>query len=486
MIICPIQDLEIMEQVQGSKSQVKRTPRSGWILGGLLILFLIVAGVTAFLTYTNVRDFVSAWNITDLPGIVVNPGADPIQNSPEVDAGIVAPPPPVSAPEPQAWDGASRVNILVMGLDYRDWISGEGAPRTDTMILFSIDPITRTAGILSIPRDLWVSLPGFQEPERINVAYRFGETYQLPGGGAELAMKTVEGLLGLKIDYYALVDFYSFENFIDELEFIEIDVPRNIWVDPIDGPTVKLKKGAHDLPGNLALAYARARNSEGGDFDRADRQQQVIMAVRDRILSAEMLPLLVGRAAAIYEQIASGVQTNLTLEQAIQLAWLAQQVPEENIKHGSIGTEHITFGKSPDGDDVLKPRPEQIRILRDEIFTASGPTSPAMIDADPLELMQFEDATVSVLNGAGTPGLATRTTEFLTAQTVNVVNTGDAPEQYSATTIISYSGNPYSLNYLVDLMNISPNRIYNRYDPASEVDFVIFLGYDWANNNTMP
>ena len=109
-----------------------------------------------------------------------------------------------------------------------------------------------------------------------------------------------------------------------------------------------------------------------------------------------------------------------------------------------------------------------------------------MVGSDPLELMQFENATVSVLNGAGTPGLATRTTEFLTAQTVNVVNTGDAPEQYSATTIISYSGNPYSLNYLVDLMNISPNRIYNRYDPASEVDFVIFLGYDWANNNTMP
>ncbi|WP_370302925.1 LCP family protein, partial [Pseudooceanicola sp.] len=68
------------------------------------------------------------------------------------------------------------------------------------MILFSVDPITRTAGILSIPRDLWVSMPGFQEPDRINVAYRFGETYQLPGGGAELAMKTVEGVLGLKID----------------------------------------------------------------------------------------------------------------------------------------------------------------------------------------------------------------------------------------------------------------------------------------------
>jgi LCP family protein required for cell wall assembly len=325
-----------MEQVQQRNSEVKQTAKSNWVLVGLLIVFFIVAGLTAFLTYTNVRDFVTSWNLTDLPGMVVNP-AEPIQNSPEVNLSEeVVPPPVVIGPEPIPWDGASRVNILVMGLDYRDWVSGEGAPRTDTMVLLSVDPLTNTAGFLNIPRDLWVSMPGFEEPNRINVAYRFGETYQLPGGGAELAMKTVEGLLGLKIDYYALIDFYSFEQFIDELGFIEIDVPRNIWVDPIDGPTVKLKKGAHDLPGNLALAYARARNTEGGDFDRAVRTQQVIMAIRDRVLRSEMLPTLISRSPAIYEQLSAGVQTNLTLEQAIQLAWLAQQIPEEDIKRGAI------------------------------------------------------------------------------------------------------------------------------------------------------
>jgi LCP family protein required for cell wall assembly len=373
-----------------------------------------------------------------------------------------------------------------MGLDYRDWVSGEGAPRTDTMILASVDPLSETVGLLSIPRDLWVNIPGFEEPNRINVAYRFGETYQLPGGGPALAMDTVEGLLGLKIDYYALIDFYSFEQFIDELGFIEIDVPHNIWVDPIDGPTVKLKRGAHDLPGNLALAYARARNTEGGDFDRAGRQMQVIMAVRDRILSYDMFATLISRAPAIYEQISSGVQTNLTLEQAVQLAWLVKQIPAEDIKRGSIGTDHVTFGKSPEGDDVLKPRPEQIRILRDEIFAAEGLASPAMAGADPQELMQIENAKVSVLNGAGVPGLATRTSDYLTTQGVNVTSTGDAPELYNATTIISYTGNPYTINYLVNLMGISENRIYNRFDPTSQVDVELFLGYDWANNNSMP
>jgi LCP family protein required for cell wall assembly len=477
-----------MEQVQQGKSESERKTRSNWIIAALVTAFLIIAGVAAYLTYTNVRDFVAVWNMTDLPGIVVDPETGATQVVTEITPGVENPPPPPAlaiGPEPVPWDGASRVNVLVMGLDYRDWDIGEGAPRTDTMVLASVDPLTMSAGLLTIPRDLWVSMPGFEEPERINVAHRFGEIYQLPGGGPELAMKTVEGLLGLKIDYYALLDFYSFEQFVDELGFIEIDVPQNIWVDPIDGDTVKLKKGSHDLPGNLALAYARARNTEGGDFDRAERTMQVIMAIRDRVLSADMLPTLVSRAPAILEQISAGVQTNLTLEQAVQLAWLVQRIPEEDIKRGTIGTEHVTFGKSPSGDDVLKPRPEQIRILRDEIFTNSG-TSPAMVDADSLELMRSENAKVAVLNGAGTPGLAARTAEYLTSQGVNIISTGDATEQYSATTIISYTGNPYTLDYLVNLMGISPNRIYNRFDPSSPVDIDLILGYDWANNNSMP
>jgi LCP family protein required for cell wall assembly len=476
-----------MEQVQQTSSDNNKSSRPSWIYIGLVVLFFVVAGGAALLTFNYVKNFVASWNITDLPGIVVNPGAEPTQNSNQDGPEVAAPPPAIAiGPEPIPWDGASRVNVLVMGLDYRDWESGEGAPRTDTMVLASVDPLSKTVSLLSIPRDLWVSIPGFEEPNRINVAYRFGETYQLPGGGPELAMNTVEGLLGLKIDYYALIDFYAFEQFVDELGFIEIDVPRNIWVDPIDGPTVKLKRGAHDLPGNLALAYARARNTEGGDFDRAKRQMQVIMAIRDRILSTDLLTSLISKAPTLYEQLSAGVQTNLTLEQAIQLAWLVQQIPEEDIKTGGIGTDHVTFGKSPEGDDVLKPRPEQIRILRDEIFAANGLALPAMAGADPQELMQTENAKVSVLNGAGLPGLATRTSEYLAAQGVNMVNTGDSPEQYGATTIISYTGNPYTVKYLVDLMGISDNRIYIRFDPASPVDVEVILGYDWANNNSMP
>jgi hypothetical protein len=109
-----------------------------------------------------------------------------------------------------------------------------------------------------------------------------------------------------------------------------------------------------------------------------------------------------------------------------------------------------------------------------------------MENAEPVDLMKSENASISILNGAGTPGLATRTADYLAAQGANVVSTGDAPEPYNATTIISYNGNPYTLGYLVNLMAISPQRIFNRYDPSSQVEFVIYLGYDWANTNSMP
>jgi hypothetical protein len=284
-----------------------------------------------------------------------------------------------------------------------------------------------------------------------------------------------------------LIDFQAFEKFIDEIGGLDITVPKKVRVDPIDGDVVILWKGKHHLDGKTALAYARARSTSGVDFDRAKRQQQVIMAMRDKILSADMLPTLIGRASALYQELSKGIQTNLGLDQVIQLAWLAQQVPGESIKRGAIGTEHVTFSKPPEGnDDVLKPRAEQIRILRDEIFTSGGVTSSALANSDLKSLVTQENASVSIMNGAQTPGLASRTADYLTADGIKVSSTGDAPEPYGETTIISYKGNPYTLKYLVEKLGINPNRIYLSYDPNSQVDFVVYLGYDWANTNQMP
>ena len=275
-----------MRRSRENRRRQRSSLTPNWLLVGLIIAFLVAAGTTAFLTFVSVRDIVASWRSPDLPEVALEqPQSENPVPSKDLGPEGNTPLQPDSGPPSQSWDGESRVSLLVMGLDYRDWEGGEGAPRTDTMILLSLDPTSRTAGMLSIPRDLWVNIPGY-EPAKINQAYRDGELFDADGGGPGLAMQTVEELLGMEIDYYAVVDFYAFEQFIDELGGVKVDVPEEIVVDPLgDNNTKTLQPGVQTLPGYLALAYARARNTIGSDFDRAARQQQVIMGIRDRILS---------------------------------------------------------------------------------------------------------------------------------------------------------------------------------------------------------
>ena len=106
--------------------------------------------------------------------------------------------------------------------------------------------------------------------------------------------------------------------------------------------------------------------------------------------------------------------------------------------------------------------------------------------SNPEELRQAENATVSVLNATMTPGLASQTSDYLRDQGINVLVTDNAEEQSDTTVIIDYTGKPYTVQYLVDLLNIEPNSIYSRYDPNSQTDIAILLGIDWADNNSMP
>jgi LCP family protein required for cell wall assembly len=453
---------------------------------GFLILFLAIAGIIAFVTYDRVYTFILSFNLAQLPGVAIldtpTPGS-------MVDGTPASSPIPTQAsgPPPDPWDGGSRVTILVMGLDYRDWETGDGPPRTDTMILLTIDPLTMTAGMLNIPRDLWVSIPGYGYG-KINTAYPLGEAFQVPPyGGPTQAMLTVEALLGIDINYYAQVDFYAFEQFINELGGIYIDVPAEITVDPLgEHNTVILQPGRQLLDGSIALAYARARSTEGVDFDRSQRQQQVILAMLDRAL--ELGPAqLAARAPALYDQLSAGVHTNLSLDDALRLGWLAIDVPRESIARGAIAANQVIMNvKSPDGaQDILIPLPDQIRLVRDQIFASSGMASPILNSGDPRANMETEAAAISVLNGSSVEGLAARTQTYLNDQGANVLSTGNN-DYTTYTRIIDYTGNPYTMRYLVDLMSITRYSIIFAYNPASTVDVAVILGDDWAGNNPLP
>jgi LCP family protein required for cell wall assembly len=250
-------------------------------------IIVIVAGILlAAGGFFFVRGLITCWTITSLPGLApsncgtVTGGAE----GPVITAGTPAPnetelPPPIMVPEsdlPPAWDGASRITILIIGLDYRDWLANEGPPRSDTMMLLTIDPLTKTAGMLSIPRDMWVNVPGFGY-SRINMAYADGEGSKLPGGGPELARKTVEQFIGVPIQYYAQIDFSTFASFIDEIGGIEIYNDENLRLDPLGTGKDKIRLtccGMRPLNGERALAYVRFRKDKEGDIARAKRQQR--------------------------------------------------------------------------------------------------------------------------------------------------------------------------------------------------------------------
>jgi LCP family protein required for cell wall assembly len=447
-----------------------------WVLGGG---FAVMALFSAALVFRTVRGIAAAWTGVGLPDIFTSQSDAEPATSGQPDGP--QPTPDLSGVS-SSWNGVDRINILMMGLDYRDWLSGEGPPRTDSMMLVTIDPITKSAGMLSIPRDLWVEVPGF-EHNRINTAYFLGETYRLPGGGPGLAMQTVENLIGVPVPYYAVIEFSAFERFIDEIGGVEVLVPERMKISPLGRDSIWLEPKGYRLDGPEALAYARARKTDGGDFDRAERQQQVLMAVRDQVLELDMVATLLGRAPALYQDLRQGIQTNLTLDQLVALGLLAAQVDLQDISKGVIAPpEMVLLDTHLDGAMVLKPVPDQIRALRDAIFTGTGAIAPSVPPETSAEAVQIEHARLAVLNGAGLEGLATDTAEYLQGQGLNVIQIDNADRiDYDKSRVIVYSQNyPYTIRYLAELLGLTEGQILQAVFPESDLDLMVILGADWA------
>ncbi|MGC1375975.1 MAG: LCP family protein [Anaerolineales bacterium] len=477
---------------------------------------IIVSAVALALfvgVFIGVNYLISTWCITPLPGDAVSdckgnvPVAGPTLLPGQTPDATLAPSPTpeLAIPKadlPAAWDGASRVNVLVLGLDTAVTTDANGnilpssadrtgPPHSDTMIVLTLDPQTKTAGMISIPRDLWVSIPGFGY-SRINTAYADGVGAKLPGGGPALAMKTVEQVLGVPIKYYAQIDFWAFAKFIDDIGKIHVYVPKKIIVDPIGPGNDKWMFSVdwHWMNGARALAYVRNRHTANGDVDRSQRQQDVIMAIRDRVLSPDNLPLLVTGAPAVYKDLQAGIDTNLTFDEMLKLALLAKDVPLANIKRGLIDQTMFTFGNTTLGGqaaDVLKPIPDKIRELRDTIFATGGAVSPLAKGANALDLAKQEGASVIVLNGTGIPGLDIKTGSYLKSLGINVINNGTASQNPAVTKVIDHTGRPYMLKYLKELFGLSSSsQITSTYDPNAPADIEIILGGDWALKNPMP
>jgi polyisoprenyl-teichoic acid--peptidoglycan teichoic acid transferase len=251
-----------------------------------------------------------------------------------------------------------RVTIVLMGADTRDRAT-EGASRSDVIMLVTIDPISQTAALLSLPRDLYVPLPGFDQ-QRINTAYFWGDYNQLPGGGPQLAMDTIEYNFGIPVDRYGVIDFNGFRQAIDAIEGVDVDVPREIIDDeyPTEDygvETLIIPAGRVHLDGALALKYVRTRHADS-DFGRLQRQQQVLLAVRDKALSIGQL----GKVPEVLNVVGDALRTDLTLPEILALAKKWMQIPRENIHTYRIDETMATPWVTPQGGQVLLPDREKI------------------------------------------------------------------------------------------------------------------------------
>lgn len=271
---------------------------------------------------------------------------------------------------PPIWDGEGRVNLLLMGIDQRG--DRQGHWRTDTMIIVTIDPDAQTVGMISVPRDLWVPIWGYDIDNRINTAHYYGSYYGYPGGGPALARDTVSYNLGIPIHHYVRINFTAFEKIIDEIGGIDIYAEKAIndpnYPDEAYGyDPFYLPAGQHHLDGETALKYARSRHGTG-DFDRAKRQQQVILAARDQVIQLDQLPNLISNGLEILNTLGDSVQTDLTFDQAILLARIVSNIPSESYQGAVIDRNYTQSYTTDTGAQVLIPLRDRIAKLYESFF----------------------------------------------------------------------------------------------------------------------
>ncbi len=452
------------------RRSTKPTRRSGSIMRalfttGLVVLFLMIASIAGLFVFDQVRQLTA--NSAVLPNLT-------LPNPSEGSA-------PVSIDIQQVYTGTDRVNILVMGIDKRE--NEDGPWRTDSMIVLTIDPVTMHAGMLSIPRDLWVPIWGYDTQGRINTAHYLGDLYDYPGGGPALAAATVQYNFGIRIDHYARIDFDAFVELVDRIGGIDICVPEEVndpyYPDEAYGyDPLYIPAGCQHFDGRLALKYARTRHSDGGDFDRAKRQQQVLRAVFEQVTRLNLLPQLLPQVPELWTMLQDSVVTDpgLTLDKMVALANLASKVKPEDIRYGVIDQNYTQFYTTPEGQEVLIPVRDAIRELRDYIFT----DAPTPVSDDPTERLAAEAATVEVLNGTTIEGLAGRTTTFLQQHGIQVARTDNAGRSdCTESLIIVYTGKNYTAEYLARLLNLPPTAVVHGADPNAAYDISIILGTDY-------
>ena len=371
-----------------------------------------------------------------------------------------------------------RINILVMGVDKRP---GELLvnSRTDTMFVLTIDSASHTARGLGIPRDLLVTIPSktgkTTYQDRVNTVYEVGETQNYEGGGAGLAKQVIGKLLGIKINYYVVIDFEGFKKVIELLDGIDVDVPPPGLNDPYYSETERrgdyypcvFKPGRHHMNASQALCYSRSRNfSPGGDLDRILRQQLVMYAVMEKATDLRVMsdPTNV---LNLYKRYKDAITTDINEYQLIGMAKLAASVDKNHLAFLSIGPAtqpHITR----EGAAVLLPSEAGIKTIVEALMSDNKLQQEGALVQVQAASTELGSKAVEYISGLGVPQGTITTSGFLDL----------VPSQ---TQIIDFTGKPYTAERLAGWLSVPKDRVRkaNATDRRpGNADVVVLLGPD--------
>lgn len=339
-------------------------------------------------------------------------------------------------------EGDGRINVLLLGIGGG---SHDGGNLSDTMMVASIDPVNKTVAMLSIPRDLYVKIPGYGY-SKINAAN--------VDGGPELAKQVVSQVLDLPIHYYVQLDFSGFKQAVDAVGGVNITNTTQLYDTqyPCDNDrdycTFNLPPGQYAMNGELALKYARCRHGTcGNDFGRAARQQQLLVALRQKALQVSTLSNPV-RVTGLIDSISNHVRTDLQPNEMQKMASIVKGIDiskaQTKVLDDTPGTGLLldSSGKYPGAGSILLPK------AGDFDYTAIQELAHSLF---PDGYIKHENASVAVANGTLTSGLGAAVTQQLTAYGYNVTSTTTAPDQTHTTgQLIDYSGGkkPYTIKYL--------------------------------------
>lgn len=381
-------------------------------------------------------------------------------------------------------EGDSRINILLLGIGGP---GHDGSDLTDTIMVASVDPINDKVALISIPRDLWVHIPG-DGSQKINAAYPYGkELSKSKTGmgqvqdGIALLDKTLQPVLdGVPIHYHVLLDFSAFKQMVDAVGGISVNVPDTLYDPTIawenHGSAVIARKGVQEFNGQQALLYSRSRETSS-DFARAERQRLIIAALKEKVISAGTFSNPI-KISSLLDSLGKNVYTDFSSTDIKCLYHQMATIPSTSIASLDMVTppNNLLTTGNINGLSVVEPRAGLSDYSDIHTFLHKS-----LKDG----LLTKENASVAIYNATGTSGLATSEANLLKSFGYNVTTIENATNATNPPTSVlvdlSKGSAKYTRHYLESRLGVTASsKIPSDYGiaPPQGVKFVIILGED--------